>query len=80
MQFDVDTERDTFFEAHDAIRRDLGKFYVYEMPPIFYSTLVEVPSRQHGTLQKFFESCLSLAKDLDGLIDIVSLVYQLEKG
>ena len=40
VQFDVDAERDTFFEAHDAIRRDPGKLLVFDLPPIFYSTLV----------------------------------------
>ena len=41
VQFDVDDERDTFFESCDAIRRDPGKLHVYEMPPAFDSTLVE---------------------------------------
>ena len=38
MQFYVDIERDTFFEACDAIRSDPGKLHVYEMPPFFYQS------------------------------------------
>ena len=71
---------DTFFEACDAIRIDLGKLHIYEMPHVFYSTLVAGPLQYHGTLQNFFESCLSLAKDPDVLVEIVSLLHQLEKG
>ena len=44
VQFDVDIENDTFFEARNTIRRDPSKFLVYEMSPIFYSTLVAGPS------------------------------------
>ena len=75
VQFDVDVERDTFFEARDVIRRDPGKFPVYEMPLFFYSTLVVGPLRQHGTLQNFFECCISLEKYHDFLVDIVSLLH-----
>ena len=45
LQFDVDAERDTFFEARYAIRRDPGKLFVYEMLNAFDSTLVAGPSR-----------------------------------
>ena len=56
------------------IRRNLGKSPVYEMPPTFDSTLEVGPSRKHGTLQHFFESCLSLARDLDALAEIENLL------
>ena len=80
MQFDVNIERDTFFEARDAIRRDPSKLIVYKMPPILYSTLVEGLLRQHGTLQNFFEFCLSLEKYPDALVEVASLLNRLEKG
>ena len=48
--FDIATEKETFFGARDAIRQNLGKSHVYEMPPTFDYTLKERPSRQHGTL------------------------------
>ena len=74
VQFDVDDDRDTFFKARDTIRRDLGKFPVYEIPPVFNSTLVVEASQKHGTLQSFFECCMSLEKDLDALADVMSLL------
>ena len=79
MHFDIDTQRDTFFEACDAMRRDMGKLPIYGMPPIFYSTLLEGPSLQHGTLKNFFECCLSLEKDPDALAEITSLLNRPEK-
>ena len=44
VQFDVDAERDTFFEAHNAIGRNPGKFHIYEMPIAFDSTSILGPS------------------------------------
>ena len=44
VQLDVDAKRDTFFEARDAIGRNLGKLHVYEMPTTFDSTSVAGPS------------------------------------
>ena len=61
------------------MKRDTGKFPIYEMSPSFDSTLVVGPSRKVGTWKIFFKSCLSLAKDLDALVEIVILLYQLEK-
>ena len=55
VQLHVDAEKDTLFEAHDVIRRDMGKFPIYEMPTTFYSTLVAGPSQQYGTLHNLFE-------------------------
>ena len=80
VQFDVDTERDTFFDSRDSMKRYTGKFPIYEIPHVFDSTLVPRPSRKHGTLQSFFEGFLSLAKDLDALAEIASLLYQLKTG
>ena len=80
MQFDVDTKRGTFFEAHDTMRRDPGKFPIYEMPPGFDSTLAAGPSQQHGTLQNFLECCLSMEKYPNALTEIASLLHRTEKG
>ena len=44
VHLDIDTEKDTFFEAHDAIERNPGKLPIYEMPIVFYSNLVTGPS------------------------------------
>ena len=61
VQLDVDVERDTFFDTRDTIKRDTRKMHIYEMPHVFYSTLVAGPSHKHGTLQSFFECFMSLA-------------------
>ena len=45
VQFDVKSEKDMFFEAHDTIRREPVNFYVYTMPHVFFSTLVARPLR-----------------------------------
>ena len=44
VQFDVNAEKDTFFEAWDEIRRKLGKLHIYEMSIAFDSTLEAGPS------------------------------------
>ena len=80
VQFDVKSEKDMFFEAHDTIRREPVNFYVYTMPHVFFSTLVVGPLRQHGTLQNFFECCLSLAKDIDAISEIASLLHRPKRG
>ena len=67
VQYNVESKRDNFLEAHDAIRGDLGKLHVYEIPNPFDSNSAVGPSWQHGTLMEFFESCLSLEKDPDAL-------------
>ena len=43
-QFDIDAEKDTFFEACDAIGRHLGKLPIYDMPTTLDSTLEAGPS------------------------------------
>ena len=75
MQFNVDAKKETFVEVDDAIRRDMGKLPIYEMPPIFYSTFVAGPLQQYCTLENFFESYLSLEKYPDALTKIVSLLH-----
>ena len=65
--FDIATERDIFFKVWDVIERNLGKSPIYEIPSAFDSSLEAGPSRQHGTLQHFFESYVSLARDLDAM-------------
>ena len=56
------------------IGRNIGKSPVYEMPSAFDSSLEAGPSRQLGTLQHIFESCLSLERDLDALAEIENLL------
>ena len=50
MQFDVNVEKDIFFEAHYVIRRNPDKLPVYEIPTAFNPTLEAGPLRQNGTL------------------------------
>ena len=45
MSFDIATEKDTFFEAKDAIGRNPGKSPIYEMPSAFDSLLEAGPSQ-----------------------------------
>ena len=48
--------------------------------PFAFDPFVEVgPSRQHGTLRKFFESFLSLERDFDSLIELEALLHHLDK-
>ena len=42
--FDINAEKDTFFEARNAIGRNLGKLLAYEIPTTFDTTLVAGPS------------------------------------
>ena len=49
-QFDIMTKRDTFFEARQALGRNLGKTPIFGMPSAFDSSL-EVGPSQHGTLK-----------------------------
>ena len=49
------------------------------MSTAFDSTLETGPLRQHGTLQHFFESCLSLERDPDSLAKIKNLLHRLGK-
>ena len=40
VQFDVDTEKEMFFDARDVIKRDTGKLNIHEMPSACDLTLV----------------------------------------
>ena len=80
VQFDIDAKKDTFFEAHNLIERNLGKSPIYEMPTALDSSLEVGPSRQHGTLQKLFKRFFSLARDLDSLTEIESLLHRSTMG
>ena len=62
------------------IGRNPDKLTVYEIPTAFDSTLVVGPSRQHGTLQNFFEIFLSLVRDPNDLAKIESLLHRSAKG
>ena len=79
VPFDIDAKWDTFFKSRDVIRRNPIKSPIFEMPSAFDSSLEAKPSRQHGTLQNFFESCLSLEKYPNALADIENLLHQLGK-
>ena len=45
------------------------------MPFDFDSSLEAGPSRQHGTLQNFLESCLSLASDPNAHAEIENMLH-----
>ena len=49
--FDVVMEKDTFFEAKNAIRRNTGKLPIVDMPFAFNPSVEAGPSQQHGTLR-----------------------------
>ena len=49
------------------------------MPSTFDPSVEAGPSRQHGTLQQFFESCLSLARELEALVNIEQFLYHQNK-
>ena len=48
---------------------------IIDMPFSFNPSVEAGPSRQHGTLRKFFESCLSLARDSDALVKLETLLH-----
>ena len=79
VAFDIATEKDTFFEAKHAIKRNLVKLPVIAMPSAFDPSVEVGPSRQHGTLQQFFESCLLLARDPEALVEIEKILYHQDK-
>ena len=53
VYFDIDAERDTFFEERYVIGRNPDKLHFYEMTTAFDSNSVVGPSQQHGTLHIF---------------------------
>ena len=56
-----------------------GKTPIFGMPFAFDSSLEVGPSRQYGTLQKFFKSCLSLERDPDSLVEIEKLLHHQDR-
>ena len=73
------TEKETFFHSKHAIEINPSKLPVIEMQSAFDPSVEVGPSRRHGTLQQFFERCLSLARDLEALIEIEKLLYHRNK-
>ena len=61
------------------MHRNYGKLPLYKIPTTFESTLEAQPSRQYGTLQHFFESCLSLSNDHKALVNIEKFLYHWNK-
>ena len=49
------------------------------MPFAFDPSAEAGPSRQYGTLHKFFERCLSLARDSDALFQLEALLHLSDK-
>ena len=49
------------------------------MPSAFDPSVEAGPSWQHGTLRKSFESCLSVARDLDALVELETLLHRPDK-
>ena len=72
-------EKYTFFGAKNAIGRNPGKLPIVDMPFAFDPFVETRPSRQHGTLRKFFKSCLSLVTDLNTLVELETLLHHLDK-
>ena len=73
------TEKENFFGAKNAIGRNLGKLPIIDMPSTFEPSVKAGPSRHHGTLHKFFESCLSLVRDSDALVELETLLHRPDK-
>ena len=48
---------------------------IIDMPFAFDPSIEEGPSWQHGTLRNFFESRLSLARYLDALVELETLLH-----
>ena len=62
-----------------AIGRNPSKMPIIDMP-FSFDPFVEVgPSWQHGTLCKFFENCLMLARDSDALVKLETLLHLMNK-
>ena len=76
IQFDVGTEKETFFEVKDALIKDNVKFPVYKIPLSFDSKNTPRSQRKVSTLKFFLEICLTLAKDHDALTEIEHFLYR----
>ena len=68
-------EKYIFFETKHAIGRNPSRLPIIDMPSVFDPSIEVGPSRQHGTLQQFFESCLSLERDPKALVELETLLY-----
>ena len=58
VQFNVDVEKENFFNTRDILNRNTGKFPIYEMRPNFYLTTMPRSLWKVSTLKFFLESCL----------------------
>ena len=75
VAFDIATDKDTFFGSKNAYGRNSSKLPIIDMPFSFDPFVEAGPSRQHGTLWQFFESCLSLERDPDALVELETLFH-----
>ena len=53
---------------------------IIDMPFSFDPSVEARPSQQHGALRQFFESCLSLARYFDTLVELEALLYRPDKA
>ena len=74
VAFYIVMEKDTFFQTKHAIGKNLSMLPIIDMPFAFDPSVEVGPSRQHGTLQQFFEIFLSLARDLKALVKLETLL------
>ena len=47
VQFNVDTKKETFFDARDMLNRNTGNLPIFEMPLVFDSKIFSRSSRKH---------------------------------
>ena len=52
VQFDVENEKETFFDTRDILNKHTDKLHIYEMPPTLDLIVMSGPSRKANTLQK----------------------------
>ena len=76
FQFEVETEKKTFFEAKDALNKTKGKLPIYDIPLSFDLTNSPILKRKVNTSKIFLERCLTLAKYQDARERITSFLYQ----
>ena len=79
VSFDIAIDKDTFFDAKNEIGRNPGKFPIVDIPFAFDPSIEVGPSRQHGTLQTFFESCLLLARESSTCFELDTLFHHTTK-
>ena len=76
VQFDVNVEKESFFDIRDMLNKNTDKLTICEMPPVFDSTRSLGSSRKVSTLKCFLESFLTLAKYPNALAKIEIFIYQ----